>query len=98
MRPHCSHPRLTMESESTTAPDPRLVRYTLDEEVELLQFLLQHKAEAGDGKNFVAKTFTAAAAHLSKKFPGIKPPRSAAGCKSKYTTVRNSIDYFCDIL
>lgn len=73
--------------------DPRVIRYTPSEEKELLQFLLQHKAEAGDGKNFVGKTFTAAATYLGEKFPNVKPPRTGAGCKSKYTTVCYYIGY-----
>ena len=62
-----------MESKTMDTPDHCVVRYTPDEKAELLQFLLQHKAETGDGKNFIGKTFTAAATHLSRMFPNVKP-------------------------
>lgn len=39
--------------------------WTADEELAFVDFLVAHKAEAGDGANFKAATFQKAAQHLA---------------------------------
>jgi hypothetical protein len=62
------------------------VHWTVEEEAILIDFLVAHKAEAGDGLNFKASFWTTAAEHMRPhtKKGGIK---TANKCKSKWTRV-----------
>jgi hypothetical protein len=64
--------------------------WTQEDEKELLGFLLEHKAEAGDGVNFKQTTWNAAAAALAKR-PHKGAVKSANSCKNKWTKVSDPI-------
>ena len=52
----------------------------------LIDYLVQHKAEAGDGGNFKDATYNAAAEHItSLKTTG--PAKSGKMCKTKWAAV-----------
>jgi hypothetical protein len=53
----------------------------------LLDFLMQHKAEAGDGGNFKPSVWQAAAETLAKYPPERGASKTAASCKSKWSKV-----------
>jgi hypothetical protein len=73
-------------STGTPTVDPRC-HWTVDDELALINFLLDHKAEAGDGGSFKATTWNAAAVEMLKHTTrgGIKV---ATKCKAKYVSVR----------
>ena len=57
------------------------------DETELLLFLIEHIAEAGDGSNFKTSTFKAASLVLDKtRTKG--GPKTAKVCKNKWMSVR----------
>lgn len=60
--------------------------WTQADESTLIWFLIEHKAEAGDGMNFKAQTWKAAAAELLKS-TSKGAPKTAASCKSKWQRV-----------
>ena len=73
----------------TTGPDRSI--WTFEDETCLIRFLLDHRAEAGNGANFKTSLWNAAGDELSKHV--IKGgPKTAASCKSKWDRV--SIDCF----
>jgi hypothetical protein len=78
-----------MMSVTTTGPDRSI--WTLDDESRLINFLLDHQAEAGDGANFKTTVWNAAGEELSKHVSK-GGPKTAASCKSKWDRVR--INYF----
>jgi len=69
-----------------TAPAPKHGQWIPEEERELIDFLSDHKAEAGDGATFKHATWTQAAAHMSALHPGII--YSATQCSGKWGRVR----------
>jgi hypothetical protein len=73
-----------MTSVTTTGPDRSI--WTLEDESRLVQFLLDHHAEAGDGANFKASLWNAAGEELSKHVTK-GGPKTAASCKSKWDRV-----------
>jgi hypothetical protein len=85
-----SHP----EPEENTATGSKVAKerayWSADDEIFFATFLLEHKAEAGDGANFKNKTFADAGKELDarKKKGGSK---TVDACKSKWSRVRNSI-------
>ena len=54
---------------------------------ELVDFLLQHRAESGDGASFKKSTWQAAAQALGKKPPAKGVVKTAGACQSKWTKV-----------
>jgi len=57
-----------------------------DQEVSaLVDYLLEHKAEAGDGGNFKESTFTRAAAHINDLQLGVA--KTTKQCHSKWSWV-----------
>lgn len=64
------------------------------DETRLLEFLNDHKSEAGDGMNFKAPTWVTAAAYVNQAaFRGaLKTPNS---CKAKYRAVSVLWLVFC---
>ena len=54
---------------------------------ELVDFLLEHRAEGGDGASFKKSTWQAAAQALSKKPPAKGALKTAGACQSKWTKV-----------
>lgn len=69
-----------------TAPALKHSQWNAEEERELIDFLSDHKAEAGDGATFKHATWTQAAAHMSALHPSII--YSATQCSSKWGRVR----------
>jgi Myb/SANT-like DNA-binding domain len=65
---------------------PGAVQWTVGEEEILIDFLVTHKAEAGDGLNFKASFWTAAAEHMQ---PHTKKggKKTADKCRSKWNRV-----------
>jgi hypothetical protein len=59
----------------------------------LLDFLMEHKAKAGDGANFTKTTWQAAAAELGKIPPEKGAPKTPDSCKSKWTKVSSLSQY-----
>lgn len=74
-----------MMSVTATAPDRSI--WTTEDETRLVHFLLDHRAEAGDGANFKMTVWNAAADELSKHITK-GGPKTAASCKSKWDRVR----------
>jgi hypothetical protein len=70
----------------TSTAEPRC-HWTDSDELALINFLLDHKAEAGDGGSFKSNIWNAAAVEMLKHTTkgGIKV---AAKCKAKYVAVR----------
>lgn len=86
-------PPLPPVDASSTA-EPRC-HWTEADELALINFLLDHKADAGDGYNFKPVTWNAAAVEMLKHTTkgGIKV---ASKCKAKYVAVRLHT-LFCSI-
>ena len=62
--------------------------WTQDEEATLLQYLLSHKAEAGDTASFQKTTWQGAADHINAAFPNQRGGEKTIGvCKTKWTNV-----------
>jgi hypothetical protein len=63
-----------------------------DDELVLINFLLDHKAEAGDGGSFKANIWNAAAVKMLKHTTK-GGPKIAGKFKAKYVVVRQSLVY-----
>ncbi|KAF8953420.1 hypothetical protein BDZ97DRAFT_1679534 [Flammula alnicola] len=61
--------------------------WTANEELAFVDFLVAHKAEAGDGSNFKAATFQKAAKHLAPMLER-GAPKNAKSCGNKYCAFR----------
>jgi hypothetical protein len=61
--------------------------WSVEEETALLTFLIQHKAEAGDGCQFKATVWRGAAAELSKRPHNKGGLKTDKVCKNKWTKV-----------
>ena len=68
--------------------------WTTTDEDELITFLVEHKAAAGDGGNFKKTTWTAASEHL-KQFTMKGGVKTAEACKSKWSRVRRFTFNIC---
>lgn len=73
-------------SVTTTGPQADRSIWTLEDESHLVHFLIDHKAEAGDGANFKTSLWNAAAEELSKHITK-GGPKTAGSCKSKWDRV-----------
>jgi len=75
-------------STSITSADPGNIKafWTQNDEVALINYLIDHKSEAGDGANFKTNVFVGASQELTKTVScgGLKTP---AACKSKWAWV-----------
>jgi len=62
--------------------------WTPKEELAFVNFLIEHKSKAGDGRNFKVATFQKAAAHLAPLLErgAIKTQKS---CRNKYSAVHH---------
>ena len=58
-----------------------------EETAVLVDYLYDHRAEAGDGGNFKAPTFNAAATHINPLLSQ-GPQKTAQMCKTKWNSVR----------
>jgi hypothetical protein len=63
------------------------------DEAALIEFLITHKAEVGDGFNFKAVTWTAAAAHMVA-YTEKGDTKTAGVCKNKWTRVCTAVLFF----
>jgi hypothetical protein len=71
----------------TTSTADLRCHWSDDDELVLINFLLDHKAEAGDGGSFKANIWNAAAIEMLKHtWKG--GPKIAGKCKAKYVAVR----------
>ena len=62
-------------------------QWCVQEEGELIDFLSNHKAEAGDGANFKQAIWTQAATHMSTLHPNVT--FGATQCSSKWVRVHH---------
>jgi hypothetical protein len=89
-----SQPNITDTTPATPAAqqDSTRAHWTIADKTELIDFILDHKAEGGDGLNFKGATWTAAAKLLDAKRTkgGIK---TSLACKNKFTNARRHIFY-----
>jgi hypothetical protein len=74
------------------------VRWTVEETTCLLEYLIAHRAEAGDGTGFKQSTFTGASTHLQEPPEGVSKENHVAGsvrdwqsCKNKWLNVRSPL-------
>ena len=65
--------------------------WSTQDETALLNYLLEHKAEAGDGGNFKEAVFEGARAALqsARRTDAKGAPKTLSSCKSKWSRVRN---------
>ena len=82
--------------EETSKVSKERAIWTADDEEFLATFLLEHKAEAGDGANFKNPTFSALGKELDlhKESDGHTKKGGSKNvdvCKSKWSRVRNSL-------
>ena len=70
--------------------------WTAAEEQALVEFIVDHKAEAGDGGNFKQATFQQAALHLAPLHQR-GTAKAAKTCSNKYSAVCHAFlsIYFC---
>ena len=79
-------------SSDSDAPVSTHVSWDMGSEAALIDFLLEHKSEAGDGINFKVPTFKKAAIHLIS-FTLKGGAKSAASCKNKWAWVCTLYDF-----
>ncbi|KAG1848378.1 hypothetical protein C8R48DRAFT_557279, partial [Suillus tomentosus] len=72
--------------------------WTHDEEARFLQYLLTHKAQAGDTMSFKKSTFQGAAADISQVFHNQRGGEKTANvCKTKWTNLKASYNTIINI-
>ncbi|KAJ7718237.1 hypothetical protein B0H16DRAFT_1425954 [Mycena metata] len=87
-------PRAAGSASSDLPPGPTIIQTTGDkavwlerDEKHLIEYLIEHKAEAGDNGNFKSSTFRGAAEHLEvTRTKGAK--KTARSCEAKYRQLR----------
>jgi hypothetical protein len=73
---------------ATGTSKPVKAHWNADETTALLDYLLQHISEAGDGVSFKPSTWTAVGVHLAKaQLLTAGPVKTAKRCKSKWMSV-----------
>jgi hypothetical protein len=72
--------------------------WTEKEEDGLLQYLMDHKSEAGDGANFPNPVWQAVSKHL-QPLHGKGAPKTPKSCKSKWSNVSiySSSHYYTNV-
>ncbi|KAG2160043.1 uncharacterized protein EDB93DRAFT_1261280 [Suillus bovinus] len=72
--------------------------WTHEEEARFLQYLLTHKAQAGDTMSFKNTTFQAAADDINQSFPAQHGgAKTASVCKTKWTNLKDSYNAVINI-
>ncbi|KAJ6598575.1 hypothetical protein B0H10DRAFT_1747901, partial [Mycena sp. CBHHK59/15] len=71
--------------------------WTVPDETELVESLVDAVAAAGDGTNFTAKTWTAAAACVNKILAK-GAPKTGESCKSKYQKLKALYVVVCNMI
>ncbi|KAG2100713.1 uncharacterized protein F5147DRAFT_655499 [Suillus discolor] len=80
------HNKDTLSRSDRTRKAP--VHWTHDEEARFLQYLLTHKAQAGDTMSFKKSTFRGAADDIGQVFPNQRGGEKTANvCKTKWTNI-----------
>jgi hypothetical protein len=70
----------------TPGPGSEKAHWNTQEEAALIDYLLQHKAEAGDGGNFKSSGYNAAATHIAPLLTQ-GPVKTGKMCKMKWALV-----------
>jgi hypothetical protein len=85
----CGSPTMgDMDSQDNASSRKATTHWELEEERELISFLVTHKSEAGDTMNFKSSVFSDAAIHLNRMYPAQKcAPKSQSSCKTKWSNV-----------
>ncbi|KIL58958.1 hypothetical protein M378DRAFT_85731, partial [Amanita muscaria Koide BX008] len=71
----------------TPSAKPGRAVWTMEDEKSLINFMKEHKSEAGDGWNFKKATWQAAAVELSKR-----SPKTWSACKSKWQNLKATFE------
>ncbi|PFH47521.1 hypothetical protein AMATHDRAFT_151912 [Amanita thiersii Skay4041] len=72
--------------------------WTDEEEGVLVQYLFDHKSEAGDGGNFTTSFWTVVAAHLHPHLvTSVRSIKTSAVCKSKWTNMCKTCHTICNL-
>jgi len=78
--------------------DSTRTSWTTQDEAELIEFLQDHAAEAGDGLNFKGPAWTGAVKVLAA-CRTIGAPKNALACKNKYSSVCPLCrPFFCSLI
>ena len=64
-------PTISAEATNRAPTETKHGQWSIQEEGELIDFLSNHKAEAGDGANFKQAIWTQAATHMSTLHPNV---------------------------
>jgi hypothetical protein len=73
-----------MDSQDNASSHKAATHWELEEERELISFLVTCKSEAGDTMSFKSSVFSDAAIHLNRMYPAQKrTPKSQSSCKMK---------------
>jgi hypothetical protein len=81
----CGLPTMgNMDSQDNASSHKAATHWELEEERELISFLVTCKSEAGDTMSFKSSVFSDAAIHLNRMYPAQKrTPKSQSSCKMK---------------
>jgi hypothetical protein len=83
----CGQFTTVLMATDTSKPTTK-AHWNVEETIALLDYLLQHISEAGDGTNFKPKTWTAVMGHLSRsQLLTAGPVKTAKRCKAKWMAV-----------
>src|SRR5713226_9258109 len=78
----------SQSSDDISPSDPRAqCDLTLVDEKKLIEFLVDHRSQAGDAAAFEPAVWNAAARHI-KQYTTKGAPKAAGSCSSKWTRVR----------
>ena len=80
-------PRLVTPDEPAPPSKPKHAQWSDEDVRALLDFLLEHRAQAGDTASFKNSVWQAAAEALGKAPPSKGGPKTANSCQSKWTKV-----------
>ena len=78
-------PTISAKAADRAPTEAKHGQWSIQEEGEMINFFLNHKAEAGDGANFKQAIWTQAAAHMSALHPNVT--FGANQCSSKWGRV-----------
>jgi hypothetical protein len=77
-----------MDSQDNASSRKAATHWELEEERELIFFLMTHKSEAGDTMSFKSSVFSDATIHLNIMYPAQKcASKSQSSCKTKWSNM-----------
>ncbi|KAG2359004.1 hypothetical protein BDR07DRAFT_1488748 [Suillus spraguei] len=80
-----------MGSQDNASSRKAATHWELEEEKELISFLVTRKSEAGDTMSFKGSVFTDAAIHINRLYPTQKcAPKSQSSCKTKWNNLKKT--------